>query len=771
MTRQKIFIRQIIYAVGIALLLYPLWVIGRPASVSSTGGLLAQIRNEAELTESQLGEIDPAGSTMKLATFGLRGVAIAMLWHQANEAQKKKNWSRVMLVADQLVLLEPHFTTIWEFMGWNLAYNASAEFDDYRDRYHWVIRGIDFLIRGTDFNKKAPKLFKNAGWTVSQKIGIADENEQYRRLLREDEDFGERHHCKSPEERDNWQLGRRWYLEGERLLIDEKKTIGNESDFLFCSHSRLNLFNYATWVRKDGVFGLKAIAAWDHAGEEWHKFSQMELSTAIPVDGSMKVLPGKETYRTTLEKKDLAIEKKKELVSALEALVPGLIEQLVLERWQELGEIRGKQGTLLDAIAKAEVRELKIVREYLDKNEPDWRDRLQKDLDTLYSSEELELAKFPPMILKEDQRDIMNKADSGVAQVRHESMDFLTLKPKLISARIQERDDVVNDIQQRARSIVQEIDGFDPDQLQLNPQLRMSDLYRGILNYEYRVREVAVERTDEVDQARKFRHEGRKAYYAGRMTGEDSAFSLWLLAMGKWEELLNKPGFEDIGTDGQFIREIIDIVEKFVIILDGVNQIFPENMPLRGLIQNKINQENNLDAALATLEYVKKEYADGKFELVEEHIQPVMQRFDSVNYAVEFMKLAPLPHIRDAKIEALALYMTSLEKQQKPLPEFIPLKTFVLLMMRHDENFDKVSEPLDTAAALLQEKKFAEAQTELDKTMDTWKQMSQKYPILLHDSLAPFRSELNVFVSLYAESLKGQEKPVPGDFPFKSLMP
>ena len=259
MTPQKSFIQKIVYVIAIGALLVPLYRLGRPAkveiqagqSVLDLGGVLSQLRDKEGLTESNLGQIDPAGSAVKLATFGLRGVAIALLWHRCQEYEKKKDWSNVVATAYQLTTLEPHFTTIWEFQGWKLAYNASAEFDDYRERYRWVIRGIDYLTDGVKHNQEAPKLCKATGWTISQKVGIADENQQYRRLLREDVAFGERHDCKDPWDRDNWMLGRRWYAMGEDL-VRKGVSIGKESDFLFFSHARLNLFNYAVWMRKDG---------------------------------------------------------------------------------------------------------------------------------------------------------------------------------------------------------------------------------------------------------------------------------------------------------------------------------------------------------------------------------------------------------------------------------------------------------------------------------------------------------------------------------------
>lgn len=136
--------RKAFYIISLVILFFLLYLVGRPAKViveaggetrADGGGILAQTRTAEELSESQIGQIDPASSTIKLATFGMRGVAISLLWHRVQEKQKYHDWNSVIALSNQLVFLEPHFTTIWEYLGWNLSYNASADFDDYRERY------------------------------------------------------------------------------------------------------------------------------------------------------------------------------------------------------------------------------------------------------------------------------------------------------------------------------------------------------------------------------------------------------------------------------------------------------------------------------------------------------------------------------------------------------------------------------------------------------------------------------------------------------------
>ena len=769
MTQQKSFTQKVIYLVIIGVLLGPLYLLGSP------GGALTWLRDQAGLTESNFGEIDPAGSTVKLATFGLRGVAIAMLWHRCQEFEKRKDWNNVIATAYQLTTLEPHFTTIWEFQGWKLAYNASAEFDDYRERYRWVIRGIDYLIQGVEYNRRAPKLCKATGWTISQKVGIADENMQYRRLLREDEEFGKRHDCNLPHERDNWMLGRRWYAMGENLVKDGE-SIGKESEFLFFSHARLNLFNFATWMRKDGcglagsgsepIFGRDAINAWDAAGQEWLVFGQTTYSTAIPEDGSMNMAPGVKAHMATLQKADEIHADEKKLLDELKDIVPGLYEQLHVERWKKLAETPGEQGTLLERLLNADQggeEEYKIIRAWLETNEPGWQERLQADLDTLYTREVVELKKIPTLLLEEAERAIVSKAEGDVGQIRSRAVEMLKVGPKFLIQEILEAD-IPKEKQQRARTIGQQIDSAETA-----VQLRMSNLYRDILNYKYRFREVAVERTAEADEARRLRHEGRVAYYDTRI--KDS-IRLWIEAMTAWDALFEKPGFEDVSQDAQFIRELIDIVEKFVILLekDPDRHIFPENTPMQSMILAKVNQENNPKMAFDALEYAQKEFERGEFEAAEKHVAIVLSRLDGLNRSIEFMKLAPIPSIRDKMIEAFALYVECLRKRNAPVPPAAPLKTFVELMLKYDPLLDQAVAAKEPGIPLLREKKGAEAQAEFDNSIEVWKKLLQKYPIIWSDRQLSACAEVVELAAFYAEALRLQEKPIPDDFPLASFL-
>ena len=189
------FIRKVIYMALMAALLLPLSLLSQPSTVAvegrpaTPGGILARERDEFKLGQGNLGKIDPASETIKLATLGMRGVAANLLWSKAEECKLKEDWTGLSATLEQIANLQPNYISVWRFQAWNLSYNISAEWDDYHDRYYWVIKGIEFLEKGIDYNAHEPRLLTDVGWFSSHKIGKSDERLQYRRLFREDDEF------------------------------------------------------------------------------------------------------------------------------------------------------------------------------------------------------------------------------------------------------------------------------------------------------------------------------------------------------------------------------------------------------------------------------------------------------------------------------------------------------------------------------------------------------------------------------------------------------
>jgi hypothetical protein len=322
MTERKSFYRKIVYGLAIVALLFPIAILSMPATATKAGGKLAQIRSDPShpFSQSSLGDVDPASETMKLATLGLRGVAVNLLWEKANHYKKVEDWTNLTATLEQLAKLQPNFITFWKFQAWNLTYNVSVEFDGFRDRYYYVRRGIDFLKQGERYNKDNPHLLWDLGWFIGQKIGRADEHVQYRRLFRADDDFhGEE---RRGDDRDNWLVAKEWYQTGIDAVDKKGRSIDRKSPRIFYSSPAMSQMNYAEAIEEEGFFD-KARRAWIKALEEWEAFGQLaiEHSTGVPLKLGDQPRLEAEVAR---------------LQSELDALAPGVREKLQAAKREQL---------------------------------------------------------------------------------------------------------------------------------------------------------------------------------------------------------------------------------------------------------------------------------------------------------------------------------------------------------------------------------------------------------------------------------------------------
>lgn len=298
MTQNDSFRRKIIYISAIAVLLVPLSFISQPATVkkggsATGGGLLSRMRSQHRLSQAELSDIDPASETMKLATLGLRPVAVTLLWRQIQEAHRKQQWDKLRTSTQTLIALQPNFVKVWEFQAHNLSYNISREFDDYQYRYHWVKEGLSYLMTGIGYNRKDHRILDELGFFFGLKLGRSDERKQFRRLFRKDSDY----HSKLADHgieteaiwstdlggADNWLTAYQWY-DRSRTMVDNglrRRTSG----IMFYKGAPSQLRNYAIDLEKELRPNDAAREAWQNAYDEWVAYGNREIrtSTNIPV--------------------------------------------------------------------------------------------------------------------------------------------------------------------------------------------------------------------------------------------------------------------------------------------------------------------------------------------------------------------------------------------------------------------------------------------------------------------------------------------------------
>lgn len=322
------FRNKMIYLGFIIALIFPIYWLSQPASENSVGGFLEHQRTSA-VDIKDLGEINMAAETMRLGTFGMDGIVQMMLWLKADEYKKKKEWAQLAATLNQLIVLNPHLESVWRFQGWNLAYNVSVEQDNYHDRYFWVMKGIRFLERGTQYNPLSLRVTWDVGWTTSQKMGKSDEHVYFHEFYKNDPDIQDVPGFETTK-RDSWLVGKWWYKHMESLHEDKGVDLQTISPTLFYSYAPLaqayysdNLEQLGNFVYANSLSGggssESAQNAWTRFNSEWIEFGKRSLESAF--GEPMKLIEQEEMEALEASKRE-----------ELNALSPGKYEALVNEK-------------------------------------------------------------------------------------------------------------------------------------------------------------------------------------------------------------------------------------------------------------------------------------------------------------------------------------------------------------------------------------------------------------------------------------------------------
>jgi len=299
-------IRKIIYIAMIGGLIIPLSLIALPETrdadgkIKSAGGVLSRLRNEHALSQARLSEVDPASETMKLASLGLRGIAVNVLWSQATEQKKNGDYDGLNSTLQALTKIQPSFIRVWEYQAHNLAYNVSMEFDDYESRYHWVKKGLNFLKSGIRYNKQDHRITDNLGFFTGNKMGKSDEKESFRRIFGSDFEFHEQMSDRiDPESyelreygHDSWKMAYQWY-NYSRNMVDSGVAKKQRNDMIFFMFRPSQIRNMGLSLQAEHPTGSVIQEVWRDSYEEWQDYGEQELVNTlgirIKLNGSIRI--------------------------------------------------------------------------------------------------------------------------------------------------------------------------------------------------------------------------------------------------------------------------------------------------------------------------------------------------------------------------------------------------------------------------------------------------------------------------------------------------
>jgi hypothetical protein len=141
--------------------------------VSFTQNHLNVSREKLGLTRvAPLENAPPMLAFTTVALGGFRGLIANMLWLRATDLQEEDKYFEMVQLSDWITKLQPHIVTVWVHLAWNMAYNISIKFNDPKDRWPWVRRGIELLRdEALKYNPNEVLIYRELAWFFQHKMG------------------------------------------------------------------------------------------------------------------------------------------------------------------------------------------------------------------------------------------------------------------------------------------------------------------------------------------------------------------------------------------------------------------------------------------------------------------------------------------------------------------------------------------------------------------------------------------------------------------------
>lgn len=519
------------YLAALVVLLTLLPFISRPSTIDDkgasddAGGVLAQLRVDHDLQHSNLGKLDPSTITLKLATFGVRQVAAALLRNKIEEYKSKENWTALEATLEQAANLQPYYVGPWRHQAWNLSYNVSVEFDNWEGRYHYVKRGIKYLIEGSEVNVHEHRLKSDLGWFTGQKFGRSDERRPFRKKFRVDsDDVYPAHEAKNRpvKLRDNWLVAVEYYDDAESI-VNNGVALGTINPVVFYTQGPRAYINFAEAMgqsdeidRIEGqneVFADVSAAAWAQAVDKWSGLGQ---NREIPSSSGKPVRLGADFYNDQVERGRKAAER-------LAELTPGVRDTIVKER--------------VDALSKHE-----------------------RDLIDMYLDYSTDPPSFKSGALQPDQA-----IGQAVMMVRQQ----LLVEPQ----------DLADGAPETVRAEAREVAALVVEAMNISREVAS---FREQCNYDYWLSRSEMERSPEAIAARHDQYAAAKALDTGDLA---SSKKLYEDAFVKWREMMTKyPAFEG---DVILEEELFDAVGMYADVARQLGVPPAEDLALKDWLMTK----------------------------------------------------------------------------------------------------------------------------------------------------------------------------------------
>lgn len=124
-------------------------------------------------TAEPLKNAPPLLAFSTVALGGFRGLIANSLWMRLYDLQMDGKYFEFVQLSHWITQLQPTIPEVWIHLAWNLSYNISVKFEDPRQKWLWVRRGIELLRDGgLNYNPNSVNLYREIAWHFQHKLGM-----------------------------------------------------------------------------------------------------------------------------------------------------------------------------------------------------------------------------------------------------------------------------------------------------------------------------------------------------------------------------------------------------------------------------------------------------------------------------------------------------------------------------------------------------------------------------------------------------------------------
>jgi hypothetical protein len=135
-------------------------------------GRIDSLQEEGEFNRMAGTDVPPTLAVTTFALGPLRALVVDSLWWRAIQQQNNGEYYDAMQLSDWITQLQPTYSSVWAYQGWNMAFNILADFNDPEVKWQWVQRSIRLMRdEGLRYNPDDTLIKQELGRIFYDKIG------------------------------------------------------------------------------------------------------------------------------------------------------------------------------------------------------------------------------------------------------------------------------------------------------------------------------------------------------------------------------------------------------------------------------------------------------------------------------------------------------------------------------------------------------------------------------------------------------------------------